>query len=229
MVASKNTPAEEKFFVEIEEERLQRLCDSLQKYCRFLAKDHWEADDLFQAAVLKGMEHYSPCQLSTPLLKKIAYHHWIDLARKGRHEIVGVPVDAAEKERGLIDGRLDAVKVLLEKLTPKQAVMFLLKEGFRYQASEIADLMDTSEMAVKSLLHRAKNRLEKERHLHAVAPLQLDEDKELMEELFSEALEQGDPAILLKNLPKIPSLAEFRKPAPQKHSRSSLEFYCVAA
>ncbi|WP_409274219.1 sigma-70 family RNA polymerase sigma factor [Neobacillus sp. SCS-31] len=228
MVASKNMPAEDKIIAEIEEERLQGLTDSLQKYCRFLARNPWEADDLFQAAVLKGIEHYPPSRLSAPLLKKIAYHHWIDLARKGRNEIVGVPAETPEKEREHND-RLDAVKLLLEKLTPKQAVMFFLKEGFRYQASEIADLLGTTEMAVKSLLHRAKNRLEKERHLHTIAPLQTDEDKELMAKLFSEALKQGDPAILIKHLPKIASLAEVQKPAPQKHSRSSLEFYCVAA
>ncbi|WP_316571200.1 sigma-70 family RNA polymerase sigma factor [Neobacillus sp. YIM B06451] len=228
MVASKNTPAEEKIIAEIEEERLEELCDSLQKYCRFLARNQWEADDLFQTAVLKGIEHYTTSRLSGPLLKKIAYHHWIDVARKGTHEVVGVPGDAAEKESEPND-RLDAVKLLIEKLTPKQAVMFFLKEGFHYQVSEIADLLGTTEMAVKSLLHRAKSRLEKERQLHTVAPLQTDEDKELMAQLFSEALIQGDPAILLKNLPKIASLVEVRKPAPQKHSRSSLEFYCVAA
>ncbi|RDU35327.1 RNA polymerase subunit sigma [Neobacillus piezotolerans] len=228
MVASKNTPAEEKIIAENEEEQLKGLCDSLQKYCRFLARNKWEADDLFQTAVMKGIEHYPPSRLSAPLLKKIAYHHWIDLARKGRNEIVGVPAETPEKEHEP-NKRLDAVNLLLEKLTPKQAVMFLLKEGFRYQASEIAELLDTTEMAVKAILHRAKNRLEKERHLHAVAPLQPDEDRELMEELFSEALNKGDPAVLLKNLHKIASLAEVRKLAPQKHSRSSLEFYCVAA
>ncbi|WP_053365441.1 sigma-70 family RNA polymerase sigma factor [Bacillus sp. FJAT-27245] len=228
MVASKNIPAEENIIANIEDEWLQGLCASLQKYCRFLARDQWEADELFQSAVLKGIEHYPPSQLTAPLVKKIAYHHWIDLARKGRHEVVGVPAETPEKEQKPND-RLDAVKLLLEKLTPKQAVMFFLKEGFRYKAVEIADLLDTTEMAVKSLLHRAKNRLEKGRSLHAFAPLQPDESKDFMEELFLEALHQGDPAILIKNLPKIASLAEVRKPAPQKHSRSSLEFYCVAA
>lgn len=228
MVASKYTPAEEKLITEIEEERLLDLCESLKLYCRFLARNQWEADDLFQAAVLKGIEHYPPSRLTAPLLKKIAYHHWIDLARKGRHEVVGVPAETPEKEREPND-RLDAVRLLLEKLTPKQAVIFFLKEGFRYQASEIADYLNTTEMAVKSLLHRAKNRLEKERNLHQVAPLQTDEHRELLAELFTQALQEGDPAILLKNLHKITSLAEVRKPAPQKRSRSSLKFYCVAA
>jgi DNA-directed RNA polymerase specialized sigma24 family protein len=55
----------------------------LQRYCRFLAQDIWDGDDIAQETFLKALK-YNPYQqkMSSALLNKIAYHHWIDLTRK---------------------------------------------------------------------------------------------------------------------------------------------------
>ncbi|WP_225049478.1 sigma factor [Priestia megaterium] len=59
----------------------------LQQYCRFLTQNAWDGDDIAQETYLKaqrykGEEH----NLSSALLNKIAYHHWIDLLRKRKRE-----------------------------------------------------------------------------------------------------------------------------------------------
>ncbi|CEG29669.1 sigma factor-like helix-turn-helix DNA-binding protein [Bacillus sp. B-jedd] len=208
---------------------LQLYFDSLQKYCRFLAKNKWDSDDLFQSALLKGLENYAPRDVSPALLKKIAYHHWIDTARKAKRELPGVSEETASRDSSSVEGRLDAVKLLLERTTPKQAVIFLLKEGFNYQAKEIAGLMSMTETAVKSLLHRAKGRLNHERRLHTVDSQWQEEDRELLSGLIDRALREEDPSGLIANIPNIPSLAEAPRMALSSQTRTPLGYGCMAA
>jgi len=212
-----------------EQELLQMHFDSLQKYCRFLAKNKWDSDDLFQSAVLKGLKNYAPRDVSPALLKKIAYRHWIDTARKAKRELPCMPEETASRDSSSVEGRLDAVKLLLERTTPKQAVIFLLKEGFNYQAKEIAGLLSLTETAVKSLLHRAKGRLNHERRLHTVDSQWQEEDRELLAGLIHKAIRDEDPSGLIANIPNIPSLADAPRPAHSSQTRSPLGYGCMAA
>ena len=149
--------------------QLNQLYPGLLRYCRFLAKNKWDADDLVQESVLKAIQHYHSSDVSPALLNKIAYHQWIDTIRKRNREVVGFHEEQLANAVSLnTDDLLDTVMLLVNRLTPKQAIIFLLKEAFSYQAKEIADLMDTSEMAVKALIHRTRKRLEKETNLQSV-------------------------------------------------------------
>ncbi|RHW43103.1 sigma-70 family RNA polymerase sigma factor [Neobacillus notoginsengisoli] len=227
MPASKNPPALK--CEQPEPELEQKHFDSLRKYCRFLTKNDWESEDLFQSAVLKGLQNYAPADISPALLKKIAYHQWIDMARKAKREIVGFPEETVQLDSSSVEGRLDAVKLLLERTTPKQAVIFLLKEGFNYQAKEIAELLTMTETSVKSLLHRAKGRLENERRLHSVDAEWQEEERQLLSELMVEALLEDDPAVLISNVHRIHSLVKVTKLALPNHSGTPLGYRCMAA
>jgi RNA polymerase sigma factor (sigma-70 family) len=210
--------------------RKEESFTGLGKYCSFLTKNKWESDDLFQSTLLKAIQTYEPEQLTEPLLKKIAYHQWIDTVRKRKFEVVGIPDEQASPDSSTsTESKLDAVNHLLQKLTLKQAVIFTLREAFNYQAKEIAEIVGTSEMAIKSLLHRARKRLEYE-HLRPLTDQVESTEIDVLYSLLHESLQREDPAILIKHLHQIPSLEDVRKLASQKHSSSTpLNPYCMAA
>jgi RNA polymerase sigma-70 factor (ECF subfamily) len=56
-----------------------------------------------------------------------------------------------------------AFLVLLEKLSPEERAVFLLKDVFEYEHAEIAEMLNTSAENSRQLLHRAKARLAAER------------------------------------------------------------------
>lgn len=176
----------------------------LQRYCHFLAQNEWDGDDIAQETYLKAKRYGVQVQKLTPaLLNKIAYHHWIDLLRKRKKETISdkVPSDIFHLS---LDDIKSTVELMLKQFTPNQAVMFLLKEGFQYQIKEIAELLDTTEMAVKGNLHRAKRRLQnQENPSFSVDSYWDEEEKEQCAELFYEALKNQDPTIVIEAMPGI--------------------------
>lgn len=214
----------------VEEIQLKQFYLGLQRYCRFLSRNSWDGDDLAQETIMKATKYYHQSEISSALLNKIAYHHWIDTLRKREHEVIGIPNKCLENgEKSNPDGLIDMVELLMNHLTPKQAVVFMLKEAFRYQSKEIADLLETSEMAVKSTLHRAKNRLTKKENLHSIHSYWDVKEKQLLFDLMYQSLQAEDPKILIERIPEIPSLADISRPARAIHSSSPLNSYCIAA
>ncbi|RFU67671.1 sigma-70 family RNA polymerase sigma factor [Peribacillus saganii] len=183
---------------------------ALQKYCRFLTQNKWDGDDIAQEAILKAIQHYRyKPEVSPALLNKIAYNHWIDSIRKSKKEVLGTVPENAESEDTARLAEIDGIVGTLQKyLTPKQSAIFLLKEAFQYKNSEIADILQTTEIAVKGALHRAKKRLEKSAdHLKPhPSDTENDEDEHILMELFYSALKVQDPGKLIKAIPMIRSL-----------------------
>ncbi|WP_342430775.1 sigma factor-like helix-turn-helix DNA-binding protein [Neobacillus sp. FSL H8-0543] len=181
----------------------------LQRYCHFLTQNKWDGDDIAQEAFLKATSYYHRNKLNAALINKIAYNHWMDTLRKRRNETLeGDPQFKADNQLDMIPETID---VLLRQFTPKQAVIFFLKEGFQYQTKEIADMLRTTEMAVKSNLHRAKKRLEKEKHNDQLTSVEIfwdEEERVQLEELFYESFKKQDPSILIQSIPSIKSVAD---------------------
>ncbi|WP_102262434.1 sigma-70 family RNA polymerase sigma factor [Mesobacillus jeotgali] len=198
---------------------------SLQRYCRFLTQNSWDGDDLLQEVTVKAIRHYEPYNISSALLKKMAYHQWIDTVRKRSREITGITEDHTSLTQGNV---MDTVEMLLAKLTPKQAVILVLKEAFRFQSREIAELMGSTEMAVKAALHRARKRFDREANLRDVAHDLSKDEEEQLSDLLCESLQSEDPTVLLENLSEIPALAA-SSPEMSLHSRSPLSIYKMAA
>ncbi|SFL44808.1 RNA polymerase sigma-70 factor, ECF subfamily [Gracilibacillus orientalis] len=210
--------------------QINQLYPGLKKYSYFLTKNKWDAEDLIQDTMLKAMHYYQSSDLSPALLNKIAYHQWIDTVKKRKHEIIKALDDESQEDNAWKADRLiDLVKYIVNNLTPKQAVIFMLKEAFSYQAKEIADLLNTTEMAVKSTLHRAKKRVKNESSLQSVDSFWREEEKKLLYELLYHSLQAEDPVILIDCISEIPSLAETPKLTQQKHASSPLNMYSMAA
>jgi len=177
----------------------------LRRYCHFIAQNGWDGDEIAQETFIKALKYRSHKQkVTTALINKIAYNHWVDMLRKRKNETVEANLDFANDAFiHKLDETRETVNQLMKNFTPNQAIIFLLKEGFQYQLKEIASMLDSTEMAVKANLQRAKKRLEKaneERQFYSVDLFWNEEESEHLSDLFYEALKSQDPTILIQSI-----------------------------
>ncbi|WP_080844266.1 sigma-70 family RNA polymerase sigma factor [Cytobacillus gottheilii] len=199
------------------EKQLVELYPALKRYCCFLSKNEWDGNDLTQETMLKAIKHYGKdAQITKALLHKIAYHHWINMLRNRQKEQVSLLPEEGTVKDNLI---LETVETVVEKLTPKQAIMFTLKEGFRYKLAEIAELTGISETAVKSILHRAKERLKKEDAF--TETYWHENEREEFSILLKRSLTFENPSLLIEKAAVIQALDKKSFGLPAKHQKKS--------
>jgi RNA polymerase sigma factor (sigma-70 family) len=198
----------------------------LHQYCQFLSQNKWDGEDLVQETLMKTIQHYHDEQnISPALLNKIAYHQWIDMIRKRKHEIVDMVMDerVGEQEAGHV-WQMEKIEFLLKQITPKQAVAIVLKEAFQYRIGEIAEILNTTETAVKSILFRAKRRLD---HVEHREDFQLNDflwdeaDQLKLLKLIKQSFYFQDPTILISLIPSIDSLVKETKHPKLIHLKHS--------
>jgi RNA polymerase sigma-70 factor (ECF subfamily) len=155
-------------------------------------------------------------------LKTIARHSWIDTIRKRKNESLDDLLDT--EQLGAVGGNVfETVEYIIKSLTPKQAVVFILKEGFLYRSKEISDYLNTTETAVKAILNRVKKRFEndvEDRRLSCVEDWQDEEEQRLMS-LMTQALKAQNPDILIRSIPSFKSLNS-ESMIPKLMNRSNL-------
>ncbi|MDR7077629.1 RNA polymerase sigma-70 factor (ECF subfamily) [Neobacillus niacini] len=191
----------------------------LQKYCCFLAQSKWDGEDLAQEATVKAMTYYSRDKITSALLNKIAHNHWMDTLRKRKRENLGNR-EIGDNTFSPMGDTACSVDLLLDRFTPRQAIIFILKEGFQYQSKEIAEILNTTEMAVKSSINRAKKRIENQGELHSLDSFWEDKEREQLWHLFYDSLVSQDPTVLIKAIPSIRSIMD----VPQAFSKKSIPF-----
>ncbi|KPB06390.1 sigma-70 family RNA polymerase sigma factor [Bacillus sp. CHD6a] len=187
------------------EEYLQDHYHTLLRYCLFLTKNEWDGSDLAQETMAQAIKHYSHISvISQSLLKKVAYNKWIDVVRRRQKEILQ-DVLKEEVYHHHLEKALIITDTLLTRTTPKQAVIFFLTEAFSYQSAEIADMLGTTEGAVKAALHRSRKRLNKKEgpNLELIESFWTEEEKQLLPPLFQQSLQEEDPGVLVDALPTI--------------------------
>jgi len=198
------------------EKEIEELYSKLQRYCKFISQNKWDGEDLAQESFLKAWLHYKhQPEMSAALVKKIAHNEWIDTIRKRSKESLEDIPEAYQNETDRIVNRLEAIHQLSHQLTPKQAIMFALKEGFQFQLSEIAQLLDSSEAAVKAAIFRAKQRLGKndsEETNPLIEQYWNEEERLQLEIILHESFKSKDPSILIRSIPNIRSLRKDGKP-----------------
>jgi RNA polymerase sigma-70 factor (ECF subfamily) len=146
-------------------------------FCHHFVRDAARAEELAQDVFLKlhrSAARYQPTARFKTYLYRIASNHCLNELRRGeysaRREVERTegaepsePLDpdalpgaaATPEETALASALSVEVKALLARLPEKQRAAFVLGrlEGLSYE--EIADVLDTSVSAVKSLIHRA--------------------------------------------------------------------------
>ena len=163
----------------------------LFRYCRKLVGNVWDAEDLVQEAMLRGFANLA-LQDNRDMhwgayLARIASNLWIDQKRKYQPaalEDVAEPTipPQAETATAIRDGG----RILLTLLSPQERCAIVMKEVFQFSLAEIAALLETTEGAVKTALHRGREKLADPNPAHRPAP------SEVLVQRFVDAFNAGD-------------------------------------
>ena len=140
------------------------LRSELYRYCRYLTRSPWDAEDLAQDtlarafATLGTMGHAPPNPRAW--LFRVASNLWIDQARR-RRELSRVEATAAPPPPPPGEERVprEAAGTLLVTLAPQERAAVVLKDVFDLSLEEIAEALSTTTGAVKAALHRGRGKL----------------------------------------------------------------------
>jgi RNA polymerase sigma-70 factor (ECF subfamily) len=136
------------------------LRPELFRYCRYLTKTPWDAEDLAQDALARAFATLATMNGAPPnpraWLFRVASNLWIDRTRRSREDLVVAPEQATESDPR--DTR-EAAGTLLVKLSPQERAAVVLKDVFDLSLEEIAETLTTTTGAVKAALHRARGKL----------------------------------------------------------------------
>ncbi|WP_413404851.1 RNA polymerase sigma factor [Paenibacillus amylolyticus] len=193
---------------------LPDLMGSLYAYCLSLTKSVPDTEDLVQETCLKVL---SSSVVGTYGMNKdinweaymirIARNSWIDILRQ--RERLAYKLDSLKpllhemEEERQFEELESAVQLLVNTLPPWQRVIYVLRELMGYRAAETAEMLDTTEGAVKAALSRARSAIAEVRHRleQSDAELQYEEGavEDNREELRSYllAFRNGDTARII--------------------------------
>lgn len=142
------------------------LRTELYRYCRYLTRSPWEAEDLAQDTLARAFATLGTMGEAPPnpraWLFRVASNLWIDQARRRRDQVRIVTAEAAEAAVAApIEGRAarEAAGTLLITLAPQERAAVVLKDVFDLSLEEIAAALSTTTGAVKAALHRGRGKL----------------------------------------------------------------------
>ncbi len=158
-----------------------RYRSAVFSFAYYLTRDRGEAEDLFQEAWLRIVRHL-PERVNMPSLKTwiftIVANLYRDSLRKKRVRHLFIlrrqQESEAQNEASLGAGRTGArdaafradlereIARAIDNLPERQRRVFILKEISGFKQSEIGDILGIPIGTVKSLMHRAVRRLQKE-------------------------------------------------------------------
>ncbi len=148
--------------------------DSVYNLCYRMLGERSEAEDAAQEAFLRAylnLTRYDPARSFKTWLLSIASNYCIDRLRRRRLQWMSLddePVadrlalhsDDPEPEIATLNKEQSvAIQALLNELSPDYRAVVVLRYWYDYSYAEIADIMDTTESAVKSRLFRARQAL----------------------------------------------------------------------
>jgi RNA polymerase sigma-70 factor (ECF subfamily) len=147
---------------------LAPLRPALHGYCRRLAGNVWDAEDLCQDTLLRAFGQLGQVnhEIRSPraYLLRTATNVWIDELRRRETQarapvaaLDDAPATGADPET--TSSMRAAGSRLLQRLAPQERAALVLKESFDMSLEEIADLLATTTGAVKAALHRGRVRL----------------------------------------------------------------------
>ncbi len=159
-----------------------------------------DAEDILQEAFIRWQaakdEIRSPRGLLVTMVTRLCINH-LESARVRREEYVGEwlpePLVTDPKNDPSQVLRIDeslsmAFLVLLERLTPIERAVFLLREIFEYEYSEIATILEQTEANCRQILRRARQHVAEARPRFRASP----EERHNLLERFLQATSRGD-------------------------------------
>ena len=138
------------------------LRPDLYRYCRHLTRSPWDAEDLAQDVLVRAFATLGTLfgDLPNPRawLFRVASNLWIDRVRRARFEIIVEHVPDSEDPVNLPAVRA-AAETLFVRLSPQERAAVLLKDVFEFSLKEIAEMLSTTDGAIKAALHRGRGKL----------------------------------------------------------------------
>lgn len=141
------------------------LRPELYRYCRYLTRSPWDAEDLVQDTLARGFVTLGTLFQTLPnpraWLFQVASNLWIDQARRqrrGRELLATTAEDSLPNESDARAPR-EAAGTLLGELAPQERAALVLKQVFDFSLEEIAAALTTSVSAVKAALYRGRSKL----------------------------------------------------------------------
>ena len=142
-------------------ERTEPLRPNLHRYCRSLTGSVWDAEELVQDTLLRAFAKLGEIhqEIASPkaYLLRIASNLWIDRVRRPEAP-AAEPTTTAEDPSRVVEIR-DAARELMSRLSPQERAAFVLKDLFDFRVEETAEILGTTVGAIKSALHRGRDKL----------------------------------------------------------------------
>jgi RNA polymerase sigma-70 factor (ECF subfamily) len=142
-------------------QRTEPFRPDLYRYCRSLTGSVWDAEDLQQDTLLRAFaklgEFSNPIDNPKSYLFRIASNLWVDRVRRVEPVLVDERRQAGNPEQST--EIRDAAKQLMQLLPPQERAAVVLKDVFDFHLDEIAVILQTSAGAIKSALHRGREKL----------------------------------------------------------------------
>ncbi|WP_394824634.1 RNA polymerase sigma factor [Pendulispora albinea] len=145
------------------------LRPELYRYCRYLTRSPWDAEDLTQDTLARAFSTLARMVEGPPNPKawlfRMASNLWIDQMRRRRElafseRLEGEPAIPHElHEPHEPRAAREAAGTLLVRLSPQERAAVVLKDVFELTLEEIAEALSTTTGTVKTALHRGRGKL----------------------------------------------------------------------
>jgi len=144
-------------------ETFEPLRPDLYQYCRALTRNAWDAEDLVQDTLARGLVTlgclFQEIENPRAWLFRVASNLWIDRQRRKREELSpDGPPDVPAPHADYIETR-DSGLTLIGTLSPQERAAVLLKDVFEFTLEETAAVLATTPGAIKAALHRGRGKL----------------------------------------------------------------------
>jgi RNA polymerase sigma-70 factor, ECF subfamily len=140
------------------------LRPELYRYCRYLTRSPWDAEDLAQDALARAFATLSLLGHSPPnpraWLFRVASNLWIDRVRRERSVLAAAAIPEASAPEPDPQATREAANTLVAQLAPQERAAVVLKDVFELSLEEIAEALSTTVGAVKAALHRGRSKLQ---------------------------------------------------------------------
>jgi len=140
------------------------LRPDLYRYCRYLTRSPWDAEDLVQDALARGFAtlgtRFHDLPNARAWIFRVASNLWRDQLRRAQreHSLVATR-EVADASASDPRATREAAGTLLVQLAPQERAAIVLKGVFDLSLEEIAATLSTTVGAVKAALHRGRGKL----------------------------------------------------------------------
>jgi RNA polymerase sigma-70 factor, ECF subfamily len=140
------------------------LRPELYRYCRYLTRSPWDAEDLAQDALAQAFATLSRMGHAPPnpraWLFRVASNLWIDRVRRDRGPRAEEHAPEPSVASPDVQATREAAGTLVARLAPQERAAVVLKDVFELTLEEIAEALSTTVGAVKAAVHRGRGKLE---------------------------------------------------------------------